>query len=193
MITRENVISQAIDGCMQELYKWVQPSITWEEFKEENKIYLKGDQTLPKPYEFYYLDKEILKEIVENYAEAYNFDPKLKQTIKILIDYCEEPIVDKWIEGKNEEDPGHRGYEHLESIVNFIGKEHWDKIKEYLNMAGDFFVWNRDLQEFNISVYLGASPNSNKEAVIKNWKEYREKDIKIKEITKEEFENEYYC
>ena len=32
-----------------------------------------------------------------------------------------------------------------------------------------------------MSVYLGPSPNSNKEAVIENWKKYRNKDIEIDE------------
>ena len=38
-----------------------------------------------------------------------------------------------------------------------------------------------DLNSFNTNVYLGASPNSNKEAVIENWKKYRNKDIEIDE------------
>ena len=32
-----------------------------------------------------------------------------------------------------------------------------------------------------MNVYLGASPNSNKEKVIENWKVYRNKDISIDE------------
>ena len=32
-------------------------------------------------------------------------------------------------------------------------------------MAGNFYNWNRDLNSFNVSVYMGPSPNSYKEAV----------------------------
>lgn len=46
-------------------------------------------------------------------------------------------------------------------------------------MAGEFYNWNRDLNAFNTTVYLGPSPNSNKQDVIENWKKYRNKDIII--------------
>lgn len=193
MITRKDIIIQAIEECMKELFKWAQPKVTWEEFRKENKEY---DGSGPKPYEFYYLDKDITKEIVENYAYAYRIGPELKDTITILIDYFEHPIVDKYISKHTDENgnyhPGHRGYDYPESIVNFIGEEHWDKVKEYFNMAGNFYKWDSNLQMFNINVYLGASPNSNKQAVIDNWKKYKNKDIEIKDISLEEFDEEYY-
>ena len=56
-------------------------------------------------------------------------------------------------------------------------------------MAGEFFNWNGYLNGFNTHVYLGGTPNSNKEAVIENWKKYRNKDIKIDE---EQIKKEYY-
>ena len=48
-------------------------------------------------------------------------------------------------------------------------------------MAGKFYNSHWWLNSFNTTVYLGASPNSNKEAVIENWKKYRNKDIEIDE------------
>ena len=270
MITRNKVLSQAVDACMEELYSFVYPRIKWKDFIEECKIYSKDykeweaynaiynnrkknpekweetrikyesleweGKTItecigPKPFEFYYLPKEIMKDICDSYIDAYQIDSQqgLLNTIQILKNYCKEPIVDKWIEGENG-DPGHRGYEHpdnLEKEINIIltkavscfGKNNpeWiegpeydtgagiklkpateisslstelqDKFFEFLDKAGNFYNWNRDLNSFNMSVYLGASPNSNKEAVIKNWKEYRNQDIIIDE---EQIKKEYY-
>ena len=51
----------------------------------------------------------------------------------------------------------------------------------FLDMAGNFYVWNYELNSFNTEVYLGCSPSSNKEKVIENWKLYRGKDILIDE------------
>ena len=48
---------------------------------------------------------------------------------------------------------------------------------------------NQLLNSFNVSVYLGASPNSNKKAVIENWKKYRNQDI---EIDEEQIKKDYY-
>lgn len=162
----------------------------------------------PKPFEYYFLPREILKSICENYVYAYNIDSQqqLLDTIATLKDYCKEPIIDKWIEGENG-NPGYRGYDHPDNLKkeinkillettslvtddsNKVSEELQNKFFEFLDKAGNFYNWNRDLNSFNMSVYLGASPNSNKDAVIKNWKEYKGIDI---EIDEEKMIKEYY-
>lgn len=154
----------------------------------------------PKPYEFYYLPKEVLNEIVESYVYAYKIDSQqeLLDTIEILKNYCKEPIVDKYI--KKEGEPDYRGYERPDNLEKEIEKILFgrmseepgeyreesakilqDKFFEFLDMAGKFFNWNRDLNAFDTTIYLGVSPCSNKETVIKNWKKYRKQDIEIDE------------
>jgi len=233
MINREDVISKAVDDCLEELYTLVVPKITWEEFKKEYKIYSEKYKKWeseretnpeldkksriecigPKPFEFYFLPKEITKDICDSYINAYRLDQKqeLLDTIEILKNYCKEPIIEKYIEDTNG-NPGYRGYEHpdnLEKEIFSILKEnsnYWknaigesnpsdlskklqDKFFEFLDMAGKFFNWNRELSAFNMSIYLGVCPNSNKEGVIENWKKYRNKDI---EINEEQIKKEYY-
>jgi len=180
----------------------------WEQYKTtfpdwENKSM--KECVGPAPYSFYYLPQTIFKDIVDSYISAYKLDSQqeLLDTIEILKDYCEKPIIDKWIEGENGF-PGHRGYDHPDNLVTEITKiladnhealnigeaeKLRDKFFEFLDMAGNFYNWNRELNSFNTTVYLGASPNSNKEAVISNWKEFRNKDI---EIDDKQIELEYY-
>jgi hypothetical protein len=224
MMTRRDVLSNAVTECLKELYSWVTPKIDWDEFIKENKIYnekykkwesLKDKTPIleycgPKPYEFYYLPAEIFNDIKESYVYAYklNGQKELLDIIEILKNYCKEPIVDKYIEGENGF-PGHRGYDHPDNLekelqtklrekagfsvtntgIENLSKELQDKFFEFLDMAGNFFNWNRDLNSFYMSVCLGASPNSNKQAVIDNWKKYRKQDIKIDE---EQIKKEYY-
>ena len=236
MLTRDDVLSQAADDCIKELYSLVQPSVDWDEFVKENKVYSdkykvwerynhlhhkedKSKEELeeystypvakwegksitecigPRPYEFYYIPRDIMKRICDSYVYAYRMDSKqeLLDTIEILKRYCKEPIVDKYIEGKDGE-PGHRGYDHPDNLVKelyamlkmycddseadlqYVAEESQDKFFEFMDMAGEFFDWNRDLNAFNMTVYLGPSPNSNKQAVIDNWKKYRNQDITI--------------
>ena len=240
MLTRSDILGEAVDKCMKELYSYAQPHIEWDEFVDENKHYSKkykeweefkrieakanttneeniilclhsdwkGKSCIecigPRPYEFYYLPKEILKDIIDNYVYVYKIDNQqnLLDIIEILKNYCKEPIIDKWIEGENGF-PGHRGYDHPNNLekelieicdqhshepVN-MAKEIQNKFFEFLDMAGKFFSWNSELNSFYQSVYLGCSPHSNKDIVIKNWKEYRGKDITINE---EEIKKEYY-
>ena len=233
MITRNKVISQAINSCMKELYSLVQPSIEWEEFKKECEIYSKSHKEWeeynsafklrnenpenwekykklyenldwegksitecigPKPCDFYYLPKEIMKEICDSYIYAYRLDQQqeLLDPIEVLKNYCKEPIVEKYIEGENGS-PGYRGYEHPDNLEKEIKKvlsimncddlseQVCNKFFKFLDMAGSFFNWNKDVSTFNINVYLGASPCSNKQTVIDNWKIYRNQDIEIDE------------
>ena len=252
MLTRDDVLSRAADDCMKELYSLAQPSIDWNEFIKENKIYTeryriweeynkskhrkdenpdewKSQQKKhpdweeksitecigPRPYEFYYLPRKIMKNICDDYVRAYRMDSQqeLLNTIEILKNYCQEPIVDKYIDSYTDEHgnhhPGYRSYDHPDNLEkeifsilkensnywkNAIGesnpsdlsKELQNKFFEFLDMAGNFYCWNRDLNAFNMAVYLGASPNSNKEEVIENWKKYRKQDITIDESKYEE-------
>ena len=245
MLTRDDVLSRAADDCMKELYSLAQPSIDWDEFIKENKIYIEKyriweeynkskhrkdenpdewesqkkkhpdweEKSItecigPRPYEFYYLPREVMKDICDDYVRAYRMDSQqeLLNTIEILKKYCQEPIVDKYIDDYTDEHgnhhPGYRGYDHPDNLQTelqkIIVKENPEsneqelasdcvsKFFEFLDMAGNFYNWNRDLNSFNISVYLGPSPNSNKEAVIENWKKYRKQDITIDESKYEE-------
>lgn len=221
MLSRYELLGKAADDCLEELYTLVQPKVTWEKFKEECKIYSEKykewesikenrpnitEYCGPRPYEFYYLPKEVMKEICDSYVNAYKIDSQqeLLDTIEILKNYCKEPIVDKWIEGENG-DPGHRGYEHPDNLVkqltdlipdsgfdkSAIAESVQDKFFEFLDKAGNFYNWNRDLNSFNMTVYLGPSPNSNKQAVIDNWKKYRNIDIEIDESIYKEDDDEF--
>ena len=232
-MTKDNVISDAIEKCLKELYTLAVPSITWEEFEKEcieySEKYKKWESERkenkelenksrkecigPAPYEFYYLPKEITKEICESYVYAYELDrhQNLLDIIEILKNYCKDTVVDKYVNDWTDETglhhPGYRGYDHPDNlekeidkiITNYKGGKMPDqelltnniknKFFEFLDMAGEFFNWNRDLNTFNCSVYLGPSPNSNKEAVIENWKKYRNQDI---EIDEEQIKKDYY-
>lgn len=225
MITRRDVLADAIDKCIRELYSLAQPEVNYDDFIEENKKFLEKEKEYyslpednrpsyheymgPKPYEFYYLPKEVFKEIADSYVNAYKFDDKQEflDTINLLKEYCKDPIVDEWIEGPIYKDgtqaPGHRGYEHPDNLKKEIekylrekftfisdeplkeieshSKELQNKFFEFLDMAGNFYNFNRYLNGFNMHVYLGGTPNSNKEAVIENWKKYRNTDIEIDE------------
>lgn len=228
-MTRHEVLEQACEQCLKELYTKAQPAVTWEDFIGQNKMYSNryklwektkdtdpeyiGKSRLecigPAPYEFYYLPKEVFKDIVDSYVYAYNIDAhqNLLDIIDILKKYFESPIVDKYIEGENGF-PGYRGYDHPNNFRREVTKllnmyfgnsdndlsaiaEDIEKIvNDFFDKAGEFYTWNHDLNSFNTTVYLGPSPCSNKERVIENWKIYRNKDITIDDsIYKEDEED----
>lgn len=251
MVTRNDVITHAINECIKELYTMSQPQVSWKDLKEQCEVYSKAyleweeykraerdnkplyeeyNERLnwngksitecigPRPYEFYYIPDRVQKEIIDSYIYAYKLDnqQELLNTIEILKRYCEDPIIDKWIDDWDDEygnhHPGYKGYDHPDNLEkevfsilkdnsnfwkNAIGetnpkdlsKEICNKFFKFLDMAGDFYNWNGELNTFNINVYLGITPSTNKEKVIDNWKKYRNKDIEIDESKyKEELE-----
>lgn len=196
-MNRNEVISKAVDECIKELYSYAVPHIEWEDFIKENKNYKEG----PKPYEFYYLPRKITEDICNNYIYSYNLDEQknLLDIIQILKNYCEDPITEKYV------DDEYRNYTRPENLKNELRKyfsenfdltfseDSYEDIQniffKFLDMAGKFFNWNSNLNKFSFNVYLGASPSSNKEAVIENWKKYRNKDI---EIIEDKINEAYY-
>ena len=224
MVTRREILIKAADDCMKDIYKHAQPKVDWDDFVQQCKDYTKKYKEWesinenrpnvdefcgPKPYEFYYLPKEVLKDIYDSYVHAYKIDnhQELLDTIKILKNYCNDPIVDKYIEGETDKDgnkwPGHRGYDHPDNLEKEVNKLLGDSIDkkelsklvcskffEFLDMAGNYYNWNRELNGFGLTIYLGVSPSSNKESVIENWKEHKNIDITIDDdCYKEDFDS----
>ena len=153
MISRNDVLADAVIKCFQECYKLAYPEISWEDFVELNKNHKEGE---PIPCDFYYLPTDILKEVIDNIEYAYRIPPELKDNIEVLIDYCRD-----------------------NDIVSKIGEENFRTVCKLLHDAGDIFKWDSDLNTFRNTVYLGAVPSCNKDKVIENWKKYRNKDIEI--------------
>ena len=84
-MTRRDVLADAIDKCIRELYSLAQPSVDYDDFIEQNKKYLEKEKEYnalpenerppyreyigPKPFEFYYLPREVFKDIADSYVD----------------------------------------------------------------------------------------------------------------------------
>ena len=174
IMTRDDVIAGAVNRCLDLMFRASYPSITLKEYKEQHEKMTREEREKAKLYEAHYLPWNAYEAIKEDIAEAYQFKSPLPDTIEVLKGYFKAPIVDKWIEGKDENEPGHRGYENPEPM----DKETYKTVEKFLDMANDFFNWNRDLTSyyFNISNY---SPCSNRETVEKWWHEHGDPDFKL--------------
>ena len=219
MITRRDVLEKASMDCLKELYAHAQPTVDWDDFMQQNKDYSEKYKQWEqmtnrppikefcglRPFEFYYLPKEVMKEIADAYVRAYEIDKhaELIDIIEILKGYCNKPIEEAYVEESDGE--RRRGYiyplpiqEWIAGILrgyyddsecsdhSTVAKELCEEFYHYLDKAGKFYSWNMDINAFNTTVYLGPSPNSNKEAVIENWKKYRNTEITIDDSIYEE-------
>ena len=69
-MTRRELLGRAVEECLEELYKYAQPEISWEDFLEKNKSYSRMYQEWEK-YNAAYQNREEKLELWERYKEAY--------------------------------------------------------------------------------------------------------------------------
>ena len=174
--SRDDVLAEAINNCLDAMYRASYPSTTLDEIRAEARKIDPKDRDDAKLFNRHYLPQKIHATILEDFAEAYDLKSPLPNIVDILKDYFQHPIVDKWVEGVNKHDPGHRGYENPEPMP----KEHYEVAEKYLDMANNFFSWNRDLNAFYFNV-CNTSPCSNRETVEKWYHENGQPDFKIPE------------
>lgn len=172
-ISHDDVINKAIRDCLDLMYRASYPSITLQAYENQHQGLTDEEKREIKLYESHYLPWKIYEAIEGDFAEAYEFKSQLPGIIEILKGYFKEPVVDKWIEGKDGA-PGHRGYEHPEPMP----EEHRLIVEKYLDMANGFYNWNRDINTFYFNV-SNFSPCSNRETVEKWWHEHGDPDFKL--------------
>lgn len=186
-----DILQEAIERCLDEMYRYSQPSITFNELKDLSK---KEAEKYGKPQpilERFYLSPKEYETIIDKYLDAYNLKDPFKYHCDLIINDMEEGCSkDKWIEGKDGF-PGHRGYEKVPSLDNEIGKENLQKVVDFIKMRRDFYRTNNDVNKFRFTV-MNYSPCSNKQTVIDYWKS-QDKDIKIEDRNEDDmFEVHYY-
>ena len=169
MKNRNQILATAIDECICELYKWAQPSIDLRNYIGRDDI----EDTPENPfYKRYYISRENMKYIVEMFMEAYGVGNKWNEHIEFLIGYITNKDSKKVVYKDFR-----REYENIIPIQD-ITKDS-EKVLELIRVCKNFYNKDIEKESFNFSLYLGPSPNSNKEYVEEYWKEHGIPDFKI--------------
>ena len=178
MITRQDILEQAVHKCLVEMYKWAQPSI------DIDKLIKSGyKDTRENPlYERHYLSYDNYKYIVDRFIEAYGMTDKWDDIFDLIYKYLiEGGIKDKYIQPKDA--PGYRGYEDVPSLYKYIDEEDADIALSLIYECQHFYNHGQDASRFGMTMALGVgSPNSNKEVVEKYWKQHGYADFKIEDF-----------
>lgn len=169
--TRNDIISQAVNECLDAMYRAAQPSITLEEVRKNAEEGKYNDVPL---YSQHYISKEEYEEIIEHFAHIYRIECDWSDYVQVVYEYLEKGgSKDKWIPERIDEDgnrhPGYRGYEKVPPIKTFIGEEHAQKVLETINICKDFYKFDRDYRTFYFNV-CNFSPCSAKEPVKEFYK-----------------------
>ena len=172
VVSRDDVVSDAINKCLDLMYRASYPSITLDEYKDQHKGMTDEEKDNSQLFNAHYLPEKTYNAMREDFVEAYGFAPELPGTIEILKDYFKSPVIETWI--KDEDGTGHKGYEKPEPMND----ETYKTVEKFLDMANGFFRWNRDLNTFSFNI-ANYSPCSNRDTVEKWWHEHGEPDFKL--------------
>ena len=183
MLDRREILEKVIKDCLCECYKWAQPSINFEAYLNNPEM-IQDNEKFPF-YRRYYLSQDNFKYILQSYKEAYHIGKDWNKDIDLLMSYItsEDSVKDVYIEGKDGY-PGHRGYEKITPLQD-ITKDNED-VLDLIKTCKDFFKRDFEVESFDVSLYLGPSPNSNAEEVEKYWHEHGRPEFKIKEFNIED-------
>lgn len=158
MINRESILKEAINRCLNEMYKMSQPSIKLSKINND-----------PKAYEHHYLSEENFQYIQDMYLKAYCIENPWKE-------HCDK-IKEYLINGGYKCEPSHKWIK-IEGLK--IDDDSMSKVLMQLKNCKDSYSFDNDSIQFYFAI-ANYSPTSNKKLVIDYWKS-KGIDINIKEI-----------
>ena len=182
-LIRRDVLSEAVEKCLDKMYQCSQPPISWQELLQGCKDGKYNDDN-PFIYQ-HYLSMEEYSEIIEEFINAYKIHNDAKDHIGLVLDYLKNG-GSKEIYVKPEGFPGHRDYEKVPSLKKIITdiiqtdtflsgvnetdliNKLVDSVMETVTNCQKFYDHQREENSFRFEV-MNYSPDSNKEAVQKFW------------------------
>ena len=205
MLTREEILDKAYHDCMCEMYAKAQPAADWDNLVEEYRQGKIGKDE--RIYERHYLSMDEFLYIRDKYKSAYN----IKKTWVPDMEFLEELLIegglkdgytDDWVDSEGNKHSGYRSADEVPTLKEQINKllnkydgtkaavedakeelvkELSNLIMETIQNYTNFYKFDREEDNFDCNIALGASPTSNKETVQKWWKENYNQDIEIEE------------
>ena len=191
MLTREDILNEAIHRCLVDMYRWAQPSIDLDKliasgFKdsEENPLYRR-----------HYLSQENFCYLRDSFKTAYGIVDDWDNTFEILINYLVEGGIEDDYKSATKDRPAYRDYKKVPALNTLISQEATDKCIERIKKCQKFYCGHsREVNSFDITMALGVgSPNSCAKRVEEYWHNNGKPEFKIKEFKIEDvlYDEEY--
>lgn len=146
MRTREEVLVQAYEECLRDLYLNSEPPIDIKELIDSG---FKDDENDPLRNK-HFIDEETFNEIVEDTKWAYG-----------IIDHFHDNL--ELIKSNLKDGPTIRSskyqYTTLKPLKEEIGEDAYNKVMEYIDAIYNYYKNDYDISKFDFSTFLGASPS----------------------------------
>lgn len=180
MLTRIDVLNEAIHKCLVEMYKWSQPAI------DLDKLIVDGyeDSKEDPLYKKHYLSEKNFIYLRDRYKDAYGITDNWNDTFELLIDYLVKGGIEDDYKSATKDRPAYRDYKKVPALDTLIGKEATDKCIEHIKKCQNFYCGHsRESNQFDMTMALGVgSPNSFAKAVEDYWHKNGRPDFIIKDF-----------
>ena len=179
MISRQDILQEAIHKCLVEMYRWAQPSINIDELIESG---FKDSKENPL-YKRHYLSQDNFIYIRDSFKTAYGIVDDWDDTFDVLINYLVEGGIEDDYKPSTKDRPGYRDYKKVPSLETIVGKEATDLCLTHIKKCRDFYKGHcLEVNQFDVTIALGVgSPNSCAKVVEDYWHEHGKPEFKIVE------------
>lgn len=194
-IKRINILQEAFDKCLEELYNRSQPSVSYnvllEKIESGELDNPDGTNGTTRICDRYYISYDEAKYVIEKYKAAYNIKETWSDWCDVMIKYLKEGgLKNSYVKDKN--GGGHRSAEDTpalkdlvplkEDIEAVIGCKitdsqyssiipNYDTVLELMESCKNFYRFDREESQFDMAIWLGPIPSSNSDEVVSYWKE----------------------
>lgn len=146
MKTRKEVLEQAFDECIREMYLRSDPPVDINEidfstFKDDEKNPFRSQHLI---------DSGQFDEVLEDTMYAYGIRDDFRDSLKLIKQDLEKGPQLRL--SKYE-------YDQLDPLSEVIGEEAFDIVMKYLDTISIFYRTDYEVSQFKMSVCLGPSPD----------------------------------
>jgi hypothetical protein len=161
MKTYDEVMREAIEDTLEEMYQYSYPKISWKQRNQELKDGNDVDKDL---IHHHYIPQKLYEDILEMAKFNYGYEPFFQ-------DYTEH-FADFLLKGGHAKDidkGGKDDYKDYQSIKEEIGEEAFAILEKRIEAYKRTYRFDRKRWSFAFTV-MNYSPSTNKQAVIDYWK-----------------------
>ena len=145
--SRDELLIEAYDGCLRELYLNSEPPIDLNDLIEEGFV---DDEKNPLRAK-HLIEDEVMEDIIEDFMYSYGIRDSFHDNLEIIKHDLEHgPFLRE----------SKYSMIQLPSLKEEIGEEHYNTVMEYLDTMAKFYRHDREWTSFRTSIHLGASPNT---------------------------------
>ena len=186
MLDRNDIINEAIEKCLEEMFQKSQPKASYYDYVAKVKSgEISKDECI---FERHYLNETQFKYIADKYKKAYRLENCWKSDVDFVLSCLKEGGYKTVYKPLIEDGDKVRTAEKMTPIKEIIGEEAAKKVIKYIEQIRDFYRFDREEEQFNWAVYLGCSPTSNHEKVKEYWKSQGvDIEIDTTELTEDDY------